>query len=74
VQKTLWIGLDSRETHRNAGFIHRHEYLGDESPKAAAASFSVYISVLAALDRHNKHSACLWGAVSLSTEWHMIIL
>jgi hypothetical protein len=40
-------------------FIYRDEYLGDESPKAAEASFCVYWIMLAALNRHNEDTSRL---------------
>ena len=55
MQTSLWIESYPRETHSNAKFIHRDEYLGDESTKAAAASFCVYRTVVAALNRRNKN-------------------
>ena len=71
---SLWIGSNSRETHRNPGYIFRHETLDDESPKAAAASFCVYWIMLAALNRHNKDTSRQQGGVIQSTELHLTIL
>ena len=63
MQTSLWIGSHSLETHRNAGFIDRHETLGDESPEAAVTSFCVDWIMLAALDRHNKDTSSQQGGV-----------
>ena len=74
MQTSLLIVSNSRETHRNAGFIHRYEYLGDESPEAAAPFYCVYWIMLAALDRHIKDASRQQGSVIQSTELHLTIL